>query len=72
MVDQHCQTCRWNDEKLCTECVVVGVVSGLELEEDEIEGAVSGDQKDYLHDAVVRGDKVGEDVEVAGAEDKGK
>ncbi len=34
MVNQESQSNRWNDQKLRPKCVMIGVVSGLEFEED--------------------------------------
>ena len=72
MIHQHGQPSGRDDQKLRPKRVVIGVIRGLELDEDEVEGAVGGDQEDDLHDGVVRGDKVGEDVEVACGEDQSK
>ena len=51
---------------------MIGVVSGLELEEDEVERTIGGEEKYHLHDSVVGRDKVGEDVQVACGENHSK
>jgi len=40
MVDEEGKSTDRHDEELCSECVVVSVIGGLELHVDEIDGGV--------------------------------
>lgn len=60
MVDEEGKSTDRHDEELCSECVVVSVIGGLELHVDEIDGGVGAWQVDHLHDGVVGWDKVSE------------
>ena len=70
MVDQHSQAGRGDDKKLSSEGVVVRVIGGTELDEDEVAGGDGGDYEDNLHQGVVDGHIVGGQVEVARDEDQ--
>ena len=51
------------------EGVVVLVVGGSELCQNEIAGSDGGDDEEDLHDGVVEGDVGGQQIQVAGHED---
>ena len=70
MVDQHSQAGRGDDEELCSEGVMVRVVGGTELDEDEVASGDGGDNEHDLHHGVVDGHIVGGQVEVARDEDQ--
>ena len=53
MVYKNSQTNCGNDKELCSEGVVVGVVGGPELEEDEVASGQYGEEEHHLHDSVV-------------------
>ena len=72
MVHEDGETSSWDDEKLCSEGVVIGVVCGSELEEYEVAGGQDGGNEHHLHHSVVHRDKVGGQVKVASDEDQHK
>lgn len=72
MVDQESKDGRRDDEELDAERVVDAIVRRLEFDVDEIDGADRRRQVEDLHDRVVDGDEVREQVKVAGDEDQGE
>jgi len=64
VVDDESQEGHRQEEEFDSERVMVGVVGGLKLDVDEVEGGVGrGDEKD-LHRRVVHAHKVGDEVHV--------
>ncbi len=72
MIDKHSQTSHGNDEELGTKGVMVRVVRGLKLDEDEVYGGIGGDKKHYFHEGIIRGHKISEEVKIACCEDECK
>ena len=72
VVDEDGQPRCGDDQELCPEGVVVGVVRGTELEEDEVAGGEDRDNEDDLHDRVVDRDEVSGQVQVASDEHHSK
>ena len=68
MVHQHCQTANRYDKKFRSEGVVVRVVRGLEVKEDEVKRCVRRDQEENFHRGVVDGDEGRDEVKVTGSE----
>lgn len=68
MVHQHCQATHWYDKKLRTKRVVVGIVRGLEMIEDEIQRCVRRDEEERFHHRVVHRNEGREEVKVASSE----
>ena len=68
MVYQHGEAAHRYDEELRSKGVVVRVVRGLEVEEDEVKGCVRGDDEEDFHHSVVDGDEGRDEVKVAGSE----
>lgn len=50
MVHQESQSTNWDDQELHSERVVVSIISGLELQVDEIHSGVSASNVDDLKD----------------------
>ena len=67
MVYQHCEAAHWYDKKLRSEGVIVRVVGGLKVKEDEVERCVRGDQEENFHHGVVDGDEARDKVKIAGS-----
>ena len=72
MVHEERQPSHGHDEELHAKRVVVTVIGGLELGIEEVDcGGRAGDEDD-LHDGVVEGDEVGEEVQVPRDEHQSK
>lgn len=53
MVDQHSKSTNRYDKKLCTETVVVGVVSCFKFYKNEITGTDSRPNENHFHACVI-------------------
>ena len=53
MIDEDGESSDRHDKELGAESVVVAVVSGLELEVDEIDGGCTGEDIEHFHRGVV-------------------
>jgi len=72
MVDEECKPTDRNNEEFSTEGVVVSIIGCLELEVNEVHCCIGTRQVNYLHDSVVRRDKVCQQIKISGGENKGK
>lgn len=68
MVQDQGQQGAGTQQELNPESIMVAVVGGLELDIHQVDGGGRGADKEDLHDGVVDGDEVGDEVQVAGHE----
>jgi len=64
VVDDERQEGHRQEEEFDSERVMVGVVGGLKLDIDKVEGGVGGEDEKDLHRRVVHAHKVGHQVQV--------
>lgn len=72
MVNQESQTANRHNQELDSECIVVPVISCLELNVDQVHSGIRTSNVDDLHSGVVERDEGGEEVQVASGKHQGK